>query len=79
MLNDPIDTSKILVGVQRLSYRNRMVIASLNVSSLVLHLNEIKCLIQEQGIHILAINKTKLDSRITEYLIAIRWIFCVCT
>ena len=40
-------------SVQRLSYCNAMVTASLNVNSLV-HLDETKCLVQEKGIHILA-------------------------
>ena len=37
-------------------------IASLNLYSLQLHLDEIKCLVNEQGIHILAVNETKLDN-----------------
>ena len=37
-------------------------IASLNVNSLQLHLDEIKCLVNEKGIHILAVNETKLDN-----------------
>ena len=46
-------------------------IASLNVNSLQLHLDEIKCLVNEKGIHILAVNETKLDNEITDNLLEI--------
>ena len=38
-----------------------MVVASFNVNSLMLHIDEIRLLIKELGIHILAINETKID------------------
>ena len=34
-------------------------INSLNVNSLQLNLDEIECLVNEKGIHILAVNETK--------------------
>ena len=46
-------------------------IAPLNVNGLQLHLDEIKCLVNEKGIHILAVNETKLDSKITDDLLQI--------
>ena len=54
---------------QRLGHRKGMVIASLNVNSLKLHLDEIKCLVNEKGIHILAVNKAKLNNEITDNLL----------
>ena len=69
--NSPTDTRIIPVGVQRLGRRKGMVIASLNVDSYQLHLDEIKCLLNEKGIHILAVNKTKLDNEITDNLLSI--------
>ena len=41
-----------------------MTIASVNVNSLWLHINEIRALVNNLGIHILAINDTKLDGTI---------------
>ena len=38
------------------------VIASLNINSLPAHIDEIKILLQEQNIHILALNETKIDA-----------------
>ena len=48
-----------------------MVIASLNVNSLLLHIDEIRLLVKELGIHILALNETKLDKNIDDSLINI--------
>ena len=39
-----------------------MVIASLNVNSLPAHIDEIRLLLHEKNIHILALNETKIDS-----------------
>ena len=38
-----------------------MVIASLNVNSLPAHKDEVEILLKDQGIHILALNETKID------------------
>ena len=57
--------------MQRLGHRKGMVIASLNVNSLLLHLDEVKLLLHEKGIHILAVNETKVDSKITDDLLEI--------
>ena len=48
-----------------------MPIASLNVNSLLLHIDEIRMLINELGIHILALNETKLDKSIDDSLVGI--------
>ena len=48
-----------------------MVIASLNVNSLLLHVDEIRMLVKELGIHILALNETKLDKSIDDSLVNI--------
>ena len=48
-----------------------MTIASLNVNSLLLHIDEIRILVKELGIQILAINETKLDNTIDDNLVDI--------
>ena len=48
-----------------------MTIASLNVNSLLLHIDEIPILVKELGIQILAINETKLDNTIDDNLVDI--------
>ena len=48
-----------------------MTIASLNVNSLLLHIDEIRMLVSELGIHILALNETKLDRSIDDSLVGI--------
>ena len=46
-------------------------IASVNVNSLLLHIDEIRTLVKDLGIHILAINETKLDENINDDLVSI--------
>ena len=46
----------------KFGFRKGMVIASLNINSLPAHTDEIKVLLQEQNIHILALNETKIDA-----------------
>ena len=48
-----------------------MVIASLNVNGLSFHIDKIRIIINDLGIHILAINETKLDETIPDDLVAI--------
>ena len=48
-----------------------MTIASLKVNSLLLHIDEIRMLVNELGIHILALNETKLDKSIDDSLVGI--------
>ena len=43
----------------------------LNVNSLMLHIDEIRLLIKELGIHILAINETKIDKNVHDDLVSI--------
>ena len=45
----------------KLGFRKGMVIASLNVNSLSAHKDEVDTLLKDQGIHILALNETKVD------------------
>ena len=45
---------------QHMGYRKGMAIASLNVNGLRSHLDEVKILMTDLGIHILALNETKL-------------------
>ena len=48
-----------------------MAIAPLNISGLRSHHDEIKLLLNDQGIHIFALNETKLDASIPKELIEI--------
>ena len=48
-----------------------MTIASLNVNSLLLHIDEIRMLVNELGIHILALNENKLDKSIDDSLVGV--------
>ena len=48
-----------------------MVIASLNVNSLPAHIDEIRLLLHEKNIHILALNETKIDSDYASELLKI--------
>ena len=57
--------------VTTLGHRNGMTIASLHVNSLLLHIDEVRMLVNELGIHILALNETKLDESIDDSLVGI--------
>ena len=46
---------------QHLGFKKDMAIASLNINGLRSHLDEVQLLIRSLGIHILALNETKLD------------------
>ena len=50
-----------------------MFIGSINVNSLLLHIDEVRELLKENGFQILAINETKLDSTIADNLLGIYW------
>ena len=54
-----------------LGHRKGMAIASLNVNSLLLDIDEIRMLVNELGIRVLAINETKLDNSIDHCLVNI--------
>ena len=54
-----------------LGHRKGVVVATLNVNSLLLHIDEIRLIVKELGIHILAINETKLDVNIADELVGI--------
>ena len=54
-----------------LGCKKGMTIASLNVNSLPLHIDEIRMLVNELGIHIIALNETKLDKSIGDSLVGI--------
>ena len=58
-------------SVSALRHRKGMAITSLNVNSLLLHIDEIRTLVMDLGIHILAINETKFDGTIDEALVGI--------
>ena len=64
-ISDREDASTTDVGSdwchQRLGYKKGMAIASLNINGLRSHQDELKLLIKGLGIHILALNETKLD------------------
>ena len=58
---DGCSTGQSGLSRQRLGFKKGMAIASLNVNSLRSHLGEVQLLINNLGIHILALNETKLD------------------
>ena len=45
------------------SFAKGMVIASLNINSLLLHKDEVSSFINEKGIHVLALNKTRVERK----------------
>ena len=49
------------MGVRELECRKGLEILSLNLNSFLLHIDEIKTLMKEKSIHVLALNETKLD------------------
>ena len=53
---------------QHLGFQRGMSIASRNINGLCNHLDEIKFLLHGKGIHILALNETKLDGSIPKEL-----------
>ena len=53
---------------RHLGFKKGMAIASLNINGLRSHHDEIKLLLNGQGIHILARNETKLDASIPKEL-----------
>ena len=55
----------------KLGFRKGMVIASLNVNSLPAHKDEVETLLKDQGIHILALNETKVHDNIPSDLLQI--------
>eukprot|EP00794_Sanderia_malayensis_P005200 gene5201-5855_t len=55
-----------------LGHRKGVVVATLNVNSLLHHIDEIRLIIKDLGIHILAINETKLDGSIADDLVGVQ-------
>ena len=53
---------------QQLGFRKGMVIASLNVNDLRGHFDEVKVLLNDLGIHILAFNEVKIDKLVPKEL-----------
>ena len=58
-------------GTSALGHRKGISIASLNVNSLLFYIDEVRTLMQDLGLHILAINETRLDDSIDDALIGI--------
>ena len=58
-------------GISALGHRKGIAIASLNVNSLLYHIDEVSTLIRELGLHIFAIDETKLDDSIDDALLSI--------
>ncbi len=53
---------------QHIRHKKGMAYASLNVNGLRSHLDEVKLLIRDLGLHILALNETKLDHNLSKEL-----------
>ena len=48
-----------------------MVLGSLNINSLLPHVDEIQTVLKERGIHFLALNETKLDDTCSDAILNI--------
>ena len=46
----------------QLGFRKGMAMATLNINRLTTHIDELRLVMEEKNIHILAINETRLDS-----------------
>ena len=57
--------------MRQLGCRKGLAVASLNVNSLLLHIDEIKKFMKEKSIHVLALNETKLDDNVASGLLRI--------
>lgn len=64
-------TEPAIKRITALWHRKGMTFASLNVNSLLFHIDVIRMFVNELGIHILALNETKLDNSIDYSLINI--------
>ena len=49
-------------GLVKQGSKKGMVIASMNVNSLLHHLDEIELLLKDNGIHFLSLNETKIEN-----------------
>ena len=54
-----------------LGHRKGLAIGSLNINSLLLHIDEVSCFIKEKGFHIFALNKAKLEDTFADELLEI--------
>ena len=59
------------MGVRQLGCMKGLAIASLNLNSSLPHIDEMKILVKEKSIHVLALNETKLDDKIAGDLLRI--------
>ena len=74
MQNVPLAASRSQISMDRISslwHRKGMVIASINVNSLLLNIDEIHILVKELWIHILALSETELGKSIADSLVKI--------
>ena len=60
----------------KLGFRKGMVIASFNINSLPGYIDEIKILLREQNIHILALNEIKIDADFSSKLLKVKGYQC---
>ena len=66
---DAVDHDTVSTGChQHLGFKKSMAYASLNINGLRSHHDEIKFLLSDQGIHILALNETEFDASIPKEL-----------
>eukprot|EP00794_Sanderia_malayensis_P003840 gene3840-4379_t len=71
IFGEDIDVSSDEEPSTALGNRKGMVIGSINVNSLLLHVDEVRELIISKRFHILATNETKLDSTIADSLLGV--------
>ena len=55
--------------MQTLGHCKGLAIGSLNINSLLLHIDELKCFSKKNGFHILALNEIELDNTIADNLL----------
>ena len=55
----------------KLGFRKGMIITSFNVNNLLAHKDEVEIILKDQGIHILALNETKINDNYPSDLLQI--------
>ncbi len=58
-------------NTRKVGFRKCIVLGSLNVNSLLLHVDEIHTFLKERGIYFLALNETKLDDTCSDVILNI--------
>ena len=77
-LNDSVATSNVADNYHRLQrLRKGIKMASLNINGIRGHHDELKNLLANTGIHVLALNETKVDKDMPDQIVDIGIVLCV--